>query len=78
MADRLRHVNLGAPPVPWVPQSHFIKFDERIIEMAWQIVGPSVAENLGRMRPLPLWTIFAACYAEGLHHGAEMMREKLT
>jgi hypothetical protein len=71
-------VTLGAASVPIVPVSHFSKLDREVIEMAWQIVGPSVQMNLGNSRrAAPLWAVFAACYAEGLHHGYELAKEKL-
>ena len=75
--ERTQFVGLGAPAVPLIPHSHFTKFDKETIETAWHLVGPSVAKNLGYYRPAPLWTIFAACYAEGLLHGAGVMQEKM-
>lgn len=73
---RTQQVIFGSDPVPLVPVSHFSSFDKDIIKAAWQLVGPSVAKNLGSIKPIPLWAIFAACYAEGVHHGMESMREQ--
>lgn len=74
--SRTRYVNLG-PAVPLVPVGHFSKLSRETIELAWQIVGPSVQMNLSAVRSPALWQVFAACYAEGLEHGMSAMREKL-
>lgn len=70
------YVNLG-PPVPMVPVSHFSRLPNEVVEIAWQIIGPSVQRNLSSVRPPALWEVFAACYAEGVEHGMSAMRERL-
>ena len=76
LKDKRVHVGIG-PLVPLVPVGDFTRLDGALCEDAWQLVGPSVERNLNTMRPTPLWTIFAACYLEGLNHGAGAMRERL-
>lgn len=69
---RMMRVTLG-PDVPLVPYAHFSKLPGSIVREAWQVVGPSVERNLTKRHAL--WTIFAACYLEGLAHGAGIARE---
>ena len=66
------------PAVPLVPVGDFSRLPAEVIEPAWYLVGPSVLRNLNSARNVPpLWMIFAACYAEGVNHGAGLMREKM-
>jgi hypothetical protein len=64
------------PLVPTATISQFSKIDNEIIELAWQIVGPSVEKNLNSFKPIHLWKIFAACYAEGVQHGLQLAKER--
>ena len=63
------------PPFPTAAISQFSKIDPKLLETAWQLVGPSVEKNL--MRPHQLWELFAACYVEGFDHAKGMMEEVL-
>ena len=72
------HFATLGPPIPIVPVGDFSRMPYDVIEKAWQIVGPSVARNMNSARSVaPLWQIFAACYAEGVNHGAGIVREKV-
>ena len=70
---RKHFVTIG-PPIEMVPVSHFSKTPPGVLEGCWQIVGPSVNTNMQRREEL--WSIFAACYWEGLSHGVAILQQQ--
>lgn len=68
-------VPLG-PRVPLVPVSDFarLRLTHEQMDDLWSIIGPTVERNMARN--VPLWNIFAICYAQGLENAAALVEEQ--
>jgi len=73
---RDRPLMMGPVPVSQYPNSAWsripgdVKFNE-----LWKVCGSTVEKHVDR---LPQWQVYCAVYFEGLVHGSEIERERLT
>jgi len=64
------------PSFPVVPVTNFTKgkFPLGTMEAMWDIIGPTVAVNMGKR--VALWEIFTICYMQGLENGSSIAEDK--
>ena len=71
-----RHVSVCPHPVTQYPNSAWSLVPSDVdFAQLWQVCGSTVEKHIDR---LPMWKVYCALYFEGLVHGSEIERERLT
>lgn len=74
MMSKERVASFGPCTIPNTGPLDKLRLSREQLMNAWRLVGPSASRNIEK---LPLWKVIVCAYVEGLHHGAEVTKEKM-